>query len=212
MNFIVGDAGGDASYATLSAGVAIDTVDCKGYPEGVIGVGVDRGKGAMAGITGTATAMPHGGPDQAAVCAVALSAGVMDLRVIGVNGIANRRMAAGAIVSHGDKGRVVGSSMLDVKYAMAIGTSVRPHIASRMPHEIAISIMAGYATFVFHRIGKVDWHAAGIPGRSSMAGGTFRGHANLSEMANGRICPLMDGKPSNAMAGRAVPASKLASC
>lgn len=74
MDIVVGKADGNTCCATLSAGVTIGTVGGERHPEEVIGVGVDRGKTAMTGVTGAAFAMPRGRPDQGAVCAVTLSA------------------------------------------------------------------------------------------------------------------------------------------
>ena len=70
--------------------------------------------------------------------------------------------------------------------------------------------MAGGTTAVLYWACAVDWYAVGSPCRSGMAGRTFECHANLGEVADGRGCPLMDGKPSNGMTGRAATARKLA--
>lgn len=70
--------------------------------------------------------------------------------------------------------------------------------------------MAGYTAAVLQRLVNVDRHAVGSPGRPDMTGGTFRGHANLSEVVDCRVYPLVDCEPWYDMAGRAVATIQLA--
>ena len=102
--------------------------------EAVVLGGMDACETAVAGITTAAITVAAGRACQGTIWVVASGAGVMHFRVIRVNGIANRRMAAGTIGRHGDKGRVIGGGMLGAKAAMAVVASVWPHIACRVTH------------------------------------------------------------------------------
>lgn len=107
----------------------------------MIARGVHRGKIAVAGIAAPATAMTGPGADQAAVRPVTLRAGVMDHRVVGINRIANRRMATGAVKGHGHKLGMVGLGVLAAKTAMAIATGVGSEIASGLTDQLTVAIM-----------------------------------------------------------------------
>jgi len=103
------------------------TIGCHGNPTGMIDAGMVCYKTAMADRTITTAIMPAdasthltgGRAHQTTVTAMAGGAGVMNLRIAGNDGIANRGVAPGTIGVHADHGVVVDRGMVVHKGTMA---------------------------------------------------------------------------------------------
>jgi len=108
-----------AGCGSLGSRMATGTIGGQAGQSAMIFSRMPSCEATVASIAATAAKVTGGGSCQGTIGVVASGAGVMNFRIVGINGVAGGGMTAGTIGRHGDSAGMIDAGMIIHKSAMA---------------------------------------------------------------------------------------------